>query len=129
MIRATFRQNKETKYGIVRKSYLEPEATSLYGLKDENVVGWFANKYNMAGGWVILDTTEEEKREFGAFAFRTYNYHSETTCIIKINPYKGTYAFIDNKAYEEGEIRYEKMEAYNRLIMDNNTIAETGRLL
>lgn len=116
MKRATFRENST-------KTYLEPEANKL-GLKDESVVGWFANKYNMAFGWKLLKLTPEEQAEFGTTALRTYSCQTETTSIIKINPFTGTYAFLDNQAYLEGEVKFEKMEAYNRLIMDDNTIVQ-----
>lgn len=101
-----------------KRTYLEPEATKLYGLKNEDVIGWFANKHNPASGWVLLATTPEEKKEFGENALRSYSYRTESTCIVKVNPTTGTYAFLDNQAYLAGEVRFDKMEAYNRLILD-----------
>ena len=112
--RATLRDNNA-------KTYLEPEA-DLLGLRQEDVVGWLANKYNMAFGWVLLNTTTVEKSEFGQDALRTYNCRTNTTSIIKVNPLTGTYAFLDNEAYLDGEIKYEKMEAYNRLVMDDASV-------
>ena len=88
---------------------------SEHGLNRSNLIGWFANKYNMADGWTIFDTTSSEKREFGRDALRTYDDNKKSVNIAKFNLKKGTYAFLDSKAYEEGEIRYERPSVYNRV--------------
>ena len=100
------------------QSHLEPEATKLFNLRQEDVLGWFATKQNIAFGWCLINTTDAEKEEFGSDALRTYSYRTESTCIVKINPEKGTYAFIDNEAYTNGEIKFDKMTPYNRLVVD-----------
>lgn len=89
------------------------------GLKVKDLIGWFANKHNMAVGWSIFETTPEEKGEFGDDAKRTYSIRTRSMSIAKFNLIKGTYSFLDNKAYKEGIIKYEKPSPYNRIRIEN----------
>lgn len=108
----------EVRSGKGATTYFDSGA-SKYGLSPSDLVGWFANKYNMASGWSIFVASPEDKSEFGSDVFRTYTDKTHSTSIIKFNLKKGTYAFLDNKAYEEGDIKFEKMSPYSRLLIDN----------
>lgn len=102
---------------------VESGAFSNYGLDSNDIVGWFANKYNMAEGWSIYKASDSDKKEFGQHVFRTYSGHTESTSIIQFNIVAGTYAFLDNDDYLEGNIRFQKMTGYDRLLIDNTPVA------
>lgn len=111
-------QFKRSTVRTSEKAHLEPEAAE-FGLKKENVIGWFATKYNMAFGWALLRLTENEQAEFGPTAIRTYSSQTNTCNIVKINPVTGTYAFLDNEAYLEGQVKFDRMESYNRIVIND----------
>lgn len=90
-----------------------------YGLEAKDLIGWFASKHNMAFGWSIFETTPEEKAEFGDDAKRTYSGRTRSMSIAKFNLVKGTYAFLDNKAYEDGVVKYQRPSPYNRIRIEN----------
>lgn len=90
-----------------------------HGLNSSNVVGWFSNKYN-AWGWSLHKLTPDEAKEFGSsMVFRSLS-DSGNTSIIKFNLAKGTYAFLDNEAYEEGDIKFEKASPYTKVVVDTD---------
>ena len=113
----------EIKRGYVREEPIHGFALTAdvksVGVRDEDVVGWFSNKYNPAFGWYLYKPSAFTQREFGTDVFRSYSEKLGTWAIVKINPEKGTYAFIDNKAYEnEGVIRFEKFSPYLKLVIE-----------
>lgn len=86
-----------------------------FDLNQDTLIGWFFNKYNPEG-WSLHNLTLAEKKEFGFVGvYRTLNNHR--TSIIKVDPEKGTYAFLDNSAYEGGELSFEKLTAYRKLVI------------
>ncbi len=98
--------------------YPSNKAYKSYGLRPDDLVGWFANKYNRALGWHIYKASDFDKREFGNDIFRTYSEQTDSTSIIKFNLLAGTYAFIDNEAYEDGRIIFDKMTKYDRVLIE-----------
>lgn len=88
-------------------------------LPTENIIGWFATKYNMATGWHIFTATEYDKAIFGSGVFRVYSEKTESSSIIKFNLKTGTYAFLNNEKYEnENIIKFQRMSSYNRLFIE-----------
>jgi len=88
------------------------------GLDSEDSIAWLSNKHNEAYGWTILKASDEIKKEFGQDVYRSYNEHRKTANIVKINLEKGTFAFLNNEAYEEGIIKFEKMTPYKQILID-----------
>lgn len=114
------------KRAFVRDHEMTSDNTRLikpYGFRNEDIIGWFATTHNIASGWLILRSSNEDKREFGEQAFRSISAHHGTMSIIKINLRTGTYAFLDNKAYEEGQVVFQRLAAYDRLIIEPTNIA------
>lgn len=102
----------------------EPDgARRLYNLKAPDLIGWFANKYNLASGWHLYKATDAEKREFGRDVVRSFSDWKKTTSIIRFNLTTGTYAFVDNEAYLNGDVRFDKMTAYDRIIIEPTDLA------
>ena len=95
------------------------------GLKTNTLVGWFSNKYNRADGWMLHALKPSEKKEFGSTnVFRSYTEGTDSTNIVKINLEKGTYAFLDNKEYEENsKIKFEKMSPYSNIKIEKSELA------
>lgn len=96
-----------------------PSGALKAGLKASDLIGWFANKYNLAAGWTVYAPTAEEKAEFGANARRVYSERTGSMSVVKFNLAKGTVAFLDNKAYEDGTVKYDRGTAYDRIIIEN----------
>jgi hypothetical protein len=92
---------------------------SKYGLTPSDMIGWFANKSNEAVGWQIFEPTRMDKKEFGSSVKRVFAGKTQTTSIVKFDLVKGTYAFLDNAAYENGKIAFQKMSPYQRLAIEN----------
>lgn len=114
-----FKSESAVRAEISKKDNLYfPQSAKSYGLNESDIVGWFSNSHN-SFGWVLFSTNESEKSEFGSDVLRSYSDGTNSTSIIKINPSSGTYAFIDNKAYEDGEIKYEKFLPYRKLVVRN----------
>lgn len=113
----------DMKRGEVRpggKSGTHEPGASKYGLKENDLVGWFANKYNMANGWSLYVPNSHDKKEFGHDCFRTYTSGTDSMSVVKINAAKGTVAFIDDKAYaDEGKVKFQGASVYNRLMVEN----------
>lgn len=101
-----------------RGSHFDNGAAKL-GIKKSDLVGWFANKHN-AIGWTVFDTTPDEKSDFGKEALRTFSDKFNTTSIAKFDLKKGTMAFLDNKAFEEGTVKFDKATPYSRFVIDDN---------
>lgn len=99
-------------------NYSPKGAYKLLQLTDADLVGWFANKYNMAAGWSIWKPNDYDRAEFGQHVFRTYSEDTDSTSIIQFNIVAGTYAFLDQEAYLRDEIKFEKMTAYDRIIIE-----------
>lgn len=106
----------------------ESGSTSMDGMNvgegaskaDVKVVGWFSNKYNPAFGWALGELDSADAKEFnpsGDTIFRSYT--EKGTNIVKINAKTGKYAFIDNNAYENGVIKFERMTKYKELYIDH----------
>jgi hypothetical protein len=94
------------------------------GLKTDTLVGWFSNAHNKTDGWMLHELSPSEKSEFGSDnVFRTYTDGTGTTSIVKIDIKKGTYAFIDNKYYEETDkVKFEKMSPYKNLLIEKTEL-------
>lgn len=92
---------------------------SRYGIVPSDMIGWFATKRNEAVGWHIFEPSSDEKKEFGANVKRVYSGKTNTTSIAKFDLSKGIYAFLDNEAYENGRISFQKMSPYKRLVIEN----------
>jgi hypothetical protein len=104
-------------------SYMDSGATT-FGLKQSDVIGWFSNKHNEAAGWTIFAPSSDDVSEFGPDAKRTYSYAPKTTNIVKFDLKKGTYAFLDNDAYEnDGIVKYQKMSPYRKLMIEQTSKA------
>ena len=88
------------------------------GVSSATAIAWFSNKYNPAGGWTLHDTTPAEKKEFGKDSLRSMSDTGKTS-IIKFDLKKGTYAFVDNDAYEQGDVKFEKMVPYQKVVLKN----------
>lgn len=119
----------ESKYTIkdddnYTAEYFNKQTTSNHVAKDEDIVGWFSNKYNKFG-WLLTKLESYDQREFnpknekGIFRSLSDNGH---TAIVKINAKTGTYAFIDNDAYEDGKIVFDKMTKYSKLDIKSNSV-------
>ena len=112
--RTEIRENAES-------TYVANSGDELFGLNQNNVVGWMSNKYNPAAGWSLHELSEEEKSEFATddnLFFRTYSDSTESTAIIRINITTGKYSFIDNEFYIEGHVVYDRPENYKMLCID-----------
>jgi hypothetical protein len=95
-----------------------------YGLRQDDIIGWFATSHNPAGGWLILKASDFDKREFGTEVFRTYSDWTNSTNIIKFNLLTGMYAFVDSQFYSDTDsIRFEKLSKYNRLFIEPTQMA------
>lgn len=94
------------------------KAKREYGIDPNDLVGWFANKYNRAFGWGIFKASDSDKREFGNDVFRSYSEKSNSTNIIKFNLSTGTYAFVDSEAYERDIIKFDSMSKYDRIVIE-----------
>ena len=99
-------------------STLDSEQLKMPDANQRKVVGWFATKYNMAYGWVIQEASDLDKKEFGKDVFRIYS--DKGTSIAKFDLKKGKVYYLDNEAYEEGKIKFERPFMYDRLLIDNN---------
>lgn len=113
----------DIKRGSVRKkgqrASFDNEA-KRYGLKQDDLIGWFANKYNYASGWAIFKASPHDKAEFGKDVFRTYSSKSDTTSIIKFNLKTGVYAFVDNDYYDQtDQVKFQKPSTYDRIIIED----------
>jgi hypothetical protein len=111
LVRASVR-DKATNNSLPREAEVE------YQLSSDDIIGWFANQYNMGDGWFILKASDFDKKEFGDNIFRTYTEKTNSTNIIKINILTGMYAFIDNQEYLNGVIKFQRMTKYNRLLIE-----------
>jgi hypothetical protein len=92
-----------------------------FGLSQKTVIGWFSNKHN-SFGWSIHRLGRDDKEFQGKNVFRTFQDEKGTTSIIKFDFNKGTYAFLDNKAFENGDIKFEKMSPYSGFVADSEDI-------
>jgi len=97
-------------------------SSNKFGLGKDTVIGWFSNKHNPAFGWSIHKLGPADKEFQGKGVFRSLQDEKMTTSIIKFDFQKGTYAFLDNKAYENGEIKFEKMSPYSKFIVDDEKL-------
>ena len=115
---------EEIKRGEVREkdrdTMPEPNAKAEFGLKPDDIIGWFATKANMAAGYTIYQATAHDKKEFGKDVFRIYNISKDIAGIVKFNLKKGTMKFIDAKAYEEGNVKFLSAMPYDRIRIDNH---------
>ena len=100
--------------------------TLAFTPKRENVIGWFATKYNPAGGYVVFELDDYDKKEFGTKnVYRVL--HTKGTTIVKLDLKKGKVSFIDNEYYTENDaIKYERPFIYEILFMDNTKYAFDG---
>ena len=117
IVRGSVRGEPTNNYSGLQKAYKN------YGLKHDDCIAWFANKYNKALGWIIYKASDFDKREFGKDIFRTYSEQTNTVSIIKLNIFTGTYAFIDNEAYVEGDIIFDRMSKYDRIVIEPTQVA------
>ena len=98
------------------------ESAKGNNMSTDTVVGWFSNNYSVEG-WHFFELNQFDKREFGigpnifrSLSFSTSSkYHGGHTNIVKVDPLNGTYAFLDSKAYEQGNIIFERMSKYRTL--------------
>ena len=112
----------EANYTIREKD----RSTSIHGLenyniKEEDVVGWFSNKYNPAAGWVLTKLTPFEQKEFNPKnvkgIFRSYT--DKGTSIVKVDAKTGKYSFLDNEKYEnDSKIKFERMAKAKVFMID-----------
>lgn len=100
--------------------YTHPDVPSdiVPPLDVENCVGWFSTSRNPALGHSLFILTPEDKAEFGNDAFRQAT--SKGTSIVKLNLKTGTVSFLDNDAYENGNIKYLPASAYRKLYIDGS---------
>ena len=87
------------------------------------IVGWFANKYNQAHGWVIAELDDQDRAWFASegestdHVYRLYGQHGTTLAKFRVNT--GTVSFFDNKEYEKTDrIHWDRFSAYDRLFID-----------
>lgn len=88
-----------------------------------DIVGWFANKYNMSHGWVVAELDHYDKLWFERVGestehvYRVYGQHGTT--LVKFRVKTGTVSFFDNRAYESTDlIAWERFFPYHRLFID-----------
>jgi hypothetical protein len=116
--------DEEVKYTTREGGQTTTVEKNKFDLNAHTVIGWLSNKENPAFGWSIHRLTPAEKKEFGAT--NTYRALSgkngDNTSIIKIDPSTGKYAFIDNKAYEDGKIKYDRMAKYKSFVVDKKLV-------
>jgi len=96
------------------------KAKKEFNLDPNDIVGWLANKHNLADGWFLYELTPSEKNEFGSKGvYRSYSGNTNSTGIVKVNIEKGTHAWVDNKHYEETDkVKFEKSTAYDRILIE-----------
>jgi hypothetical protein len=104
----------------------DDRGSDQYGLEPDAIIGWFSTNHNPADGWLVYDTTDAEKAEFGEYVKRTYSARTESTSLVRFNLETGTYAFIDNEAYTEGEIKFDRATRYRKLIIENTVDASVA---
>jgi hypothetical protein len=84
----------------------------------KNIAGFIATKANISEGYAVYLLSKEEQKEFGKDALRIV--WSKGTTIVKIQAKKGKIIFLDNDAYEEGNIKWQSPMAYDRLVIDDS---------
>ena len=97
-----------------------PDAESMQRKFGGDIYGFLATKHNLAAGYIVSSLNKSEKEEFGKDAFRVSSEKTFTTTIAKIDLKVGKVIFLDNEAYEEGEIKWQSPMVFDRLIIDNN---------
>jgi hypothetical protein len=97
-----------------------PDADSMQRKFGGDIYGFLATKHNLAAGYIISSLSKYEKEEFGKDSFRVSSEKTFTTTIAKIDLKAGKVIFLDNEAYEEGEIKWQSPMAFDRLVIDNN---------
>lgn len=95
-----------------------PDSQSMQKSFGGTIYGFLATKSNMAAGYIVSSVTKTEQKEFGQNVVRVSSEKTFTTTIAKIDTKKGKITFIDNEAYENGEVKWLSPMAYNRLILD-----------
>jgi hypothetical protein len=96
--------------------------SNSHGLNNDTVIGYINSKSNPIG-WSIHTTTSEEKREFGSSAVRILSGNGNTF-IAKVNIKTGTWQVIDNNAYTNGELKYDRATRYTSVHLDNEENAK-----
>jgi hypothetical protein len=98
--------------------------TGGYNKNELEKLGWFANKYNRAEGWVIYKLHPQDIKWLKDEGIKNLNGIVRTatrngTSIAKFDAKKGTYAFMDNEHLDNtDEARFEKMSPYSQLFVD-----------
>lgn len=106
-----------------------PETQNDTSYKGEKPIGWFANKHNMAEGWVIfpMDAHDKkwfkEKKEKRDMVFRVANRRNTT--LVQINLKTNRMRWFDNAKYvETDDIHWDKQwYTWDRLVIDNTSRA------
>jgi len=96
-----------------------------------NTVGWFSNKHNPAGGWILSELCEYETKWLNDNHETSAKYvylrtHTMTggiiynTNIARFNLSTGTYAFMDSiHMANTDEIKFESARKFKTLLIDN----------
>lgn len=97
--------------------------------KQDQPIGWFANRHNMAFGWAIFPLSSYDKemmRDSGMKTDMVYRVASDKgTTIVKINLKSNRMVWSDDKKFAETDkIVWEKRwVTWDRLAIDNNARA------
>lgn len=101
-----------------RGSIFEQGAAKL-GLREEDVIGWFATPANNAYGYTIFKPSKEIRNEFGYEAFQVYNVGKDVATVVKFNLDLGRVSFFDNSQYEaSGKVTWLSGIKFDRLFID-----------
>jgi len=109
-----------------KKIYIrENGKTSKINNEDENnIIGWFSNKYNIAEGWSICELDQNDKEWLKSQnielknIFRITSEKNTTIALFDFEKYK--VAFFDNNFYlKTDKIKFEKFYTWDRLFFDN----------
>ena len=94
----------------------------------KNTIGWFANRYNRAAGWIVTELTssdtdwlESKNVKNISTIKRTYSDKGNTS-LVRFNLKTGTYAFVDNKYLEDHDIvKFERMSKFSIFMLDDKS--------
>jgi hypothetical protein len=120
-----------TKVAVNKVMFREKDrpTTGMSTVYKGNPIGWFANKHNMAEGWVIypMDNQDlawfKEQKEPTKMVYRIAN--GRNTTLVRINLKSNRMQWHDDAKYAETDkITWQKKwYTWDRLIIDNTTRA------
>jgi len=104
--------------------YSTPDSDSMVKSYGGTIYGWLSTKYNIAAGYIISSVTTAERKEFGDNIVRISNEGKFVTTIGKIDVKKGKIIFLDDDAYEKGDLKFQSPMAFKLLVLDKEEYLE-----